>query len=260
MLAEWRDPGGATDPPRYIAPLHIHHRDDEAWYVLAGALRFRLGDETVEAPAGGAVLAPRGTVHTYWNPRPEPARYLLVMTARIRALIDAIHARRGPRARRARGRLPRPRERAARMAVADGVRPAGRADIAAVLALWERARSAAASTPDTPETVARLLDAGPGSLLVAERGPEGAIVGVLIAAWDGWRGNMYRLAVDPVHRRTGIALALVRAGERHLAALARAPRHGARRPRRAGRGRAVGGGGLRARRGHRAVRAQPGVS
>lgn len=105
------------------------------------------------------------------------------------------------------------------MAVADGVRPAGRADIAAVLALWERARSAAASTPDTPETVTRLLDAGPGSLLVAERDPDGAIVGALIAAWDGWRGNMYRLAVDPAHRRTGIALALVRAGERHLAAL-----------------------------------------
>ena len=92
VLAEWRDPGGATDPPRYVAPLHVHHRDDEAWYVLAGALRLRLGDETVEAPAGGAVLAPRGTVHTYWNPRPEPARYLLVMTARIRALIDALHA------------------------------------------------------------------------------------------------------------------------------------------------------------------------
>jgi len=105
------------------------------------------------------------------------------------------------------------------MAVADGIRPAGRADIAAILALWERARSAAASTPDTPETVARLLAAGPGSLLVAERGAEGAIVGALIAAWDGWRGNMYRLAVDPAHRRTGIALALVRAGERHLAAL-----------------------------------------
>ena len=92
VLAEWRDPGGGTDPPRYIAPLHIHHRDDEAWYVLEGALRFRLGEETVEAAAGGAVLAPRGTAHTYWNPRPEPARYLLVMTARIRALIDAIHA------------------------------------------------------------------------------------------------------------------------------------------------------------------------
>jgi glyoxylate utilization-related uncharacterized protein len=92
VLAEWRDPGGGTDPPRYIAPLHIHHADDEAWYVLEGALRFRLGDEEVEAHAGGAVLAPRGTAHTYWNPRPEPARYLLVMTARIAALIDGLHA------------------------------------------------------------------------------------------------------------------------------------------------------------------------
>jgi ribosomal protein S18 acetylase RimI-like enzyme len=103
------------------------------------------------------------------------------------------------------------------VAVADAViRPAGRDDIPAVLALWERARSAAASTPDTPEAVGRLLDTGPGSLLVAERGAGRAIVGVLIAAWDGWRGNMYRLAVDPAHRRQGIALALVRAGERHL--------------------------------------------
>ena len=92
VLAEWADPGGATDPPRYIAPLHVHHRDDEAWYVLAGALRFRLGDDVVEAPAGGAVNAPAGTPHTYRNPRAEPARYVLVMTARIRRLIDAIHA------------------------------------------------------------------------------------------------------------------------------------------------------------------------
>jgi uncharacterized cupin superfamily protein len=92
VLAEWRDPGGQPDPPRYIAPLHIHHSADEAWYVLEGALRFRLGDDEVEAPAGGAVIAARGTPHTYWNPREEPARYLLVMTARIAALIDALHA------------------------------------------------------------------------------------------------------------------------------------------------------------------------
>jgi mannose-6-phosphate isomerase-like protein (cupin superfamily) len=82
VLAEWRDPGGETDPPRYIAPLHIHHSDDEAWYVLQGALRFRLDDEEVEAQAGGAVIAVRGVAHTYWNPRPDPARYVLVMTTR----------------------------------------------------------------------------------------------------------------------------------------------------------------------------------
>ncbi len=92
VLVEWRDPGGETDPPRYIAPLHVHHEDDEAWYVLEGTLAFRLDDEEVQAPAGAAVLAERGTVHTYWNPKPEPARYLLAMTPRVHALIEALHA------------------------------------------------------------------------------------------------------------------------------------------------------------------------
>src|SRR4051795_12872221 len=96
------------------------------------------------------------------------------------------------------------------------VRTASAADVAAVLALWAAARSANASTPDTPESLERLLATDAGALLVAER--DGAIVGALIAAWDGWRGGMYRLAVDRAHRRHGIGLALVRAGEARLAA------------------------------------------
>jgi ribosomal protein S18 acetylase RimI-like enzyme len=106
------------------------------------------------------------------------------------------------------------------MAVAVHVRAAAAADVPAVLALWGRARSATASTPDTPEAVDLLLAAGPGALLVAEDGGAGGeIVGALVAAWDGWRGNMYRLAVDPGHRRRGVATALVRAGEERLRAL-----------------------------------------
>jgi len=105
------------------------------------------------------------------------------------------------------------------MAVAPRVRAARADDVAAVLALWARARSAAASTPDTPEALARLLATGPGALLVAEDGAGGEIIGALVAAWDGWRGNMYRLAVDPPHRRRGVATALVRAGEERLRAL-----------------------------------------
>jgi mannose-6-phosphate isomerase-like protein (cupin superfamily) len=92
VVAEWTAAPDGADPPLYIAPLHVHREDDEAWYVLDGALTVRLDDEHVEVPAGGAVLATRGTRHTYWNPRAEPARYLLVMTPRIRELIDAIHA------------------------------------------------------------------------------------------------------------------------------------------------------------------------
>lgn len=94
-------------------------------------------------------------------------------------------------------------------------------EAAVVLELWREARSEHASTADRPEDVQRLLSETPGSLLVAAAG--GAIVGALIAAWDGWRGNMYRLAVRPEHRRRGIGLALVRAGEEHLR------RQGARR-------------------------------
>jgi mannose-6-phosphate isomerase-like protein (cupin superfamily) len=92
VLVEWTDPGGGTNPPTYIAPLHAHHSEDEAWYVLEGTLAFRLGDEEVTAAAGAAVLAPAGTTHTYWNPRPEPARYILAMGPRTHALIEAIHA------------------------------------------------------------------------------------------------------------------------------------------------------------------------
>ena len=92
VIAEWRDPGGPPGPPRLIAPLHLHHSDDEAWYVLEGALRVRVGGQEVEAQAGSAVFVPRGTKHTYWNPGPGPVRYLLVMTSNIYRLIQAIHA------------------------------------------------------------------------------------------------------------------------------------------------------------------------
>ncbi len=91
VIAEWRDPGGPPGPPRLIAPPHLHLSDDEAWYVLEGTLRVRVGKEVAEASAGAAVFVPRGTPHTYWNPGPEPVRYLLVMTAIIYRLIQEIH-------------------------------------------------------------------------------------------------------------------------------------------------------------------------
>lgn len=84
----------------------------------------------------------------------------------------------------------------------------------AILELWRRARSEHATTTDRLEDVQRLLSEGSESLLVADA--DGVLVGALIAAWDGWRGNMYRLAVRTEHRRRGIGLALVRAGEEHL--------------------------------------------
>jgi quercetin dioxygenase-like cupin family protein len=88
VIVEWTAEVGA----HWIAPLHVHHADDEAWYVLEGQLGFRLADREARADAGSAVFAPRGTPHTYWNAGSAEARYLLVMTPKIARLIDAIHA------------------------------------------------------------------------------------------------------------------------------------------------------------------------
>lgn len=97
------------------------------------------------------------------------------------------------------------------------VRPAGTDDIEAVLALWRAAGSAPTVTDDA-DGVAALLAHDPGALLVAvDEG--GRVVGSLVAAWDGWRGHLYRMAAHPDVRRRGIARALVAAGEQRLAAL-----------------------------------------
>jgi ribosomal protein S18 acetylase RimI-like enzyme len=94
-------------------------------------------------------------------------------------------------------------------------------DLPRVLELWEEARSGHASIADRTEDLERLVKDRDTALLVAER--DGEVVGALIAGWDGWRGNMYRLAVQRDHRRAGIGLKLTRAGEEHLR------RRGARR-------------------------------
>jgi mannose-6-phosphate isomerase-like protein (cupin superfamily) len=103
VVAEWKDAGAPPGPPRWIAPLHLHRSDDEAWYVLEGILCVRVGDDVVEARAGSAVFVPRGRAHTYWNPGPGLVRYLLVMTSNVYSLIQEIHAmtERSPAALRA---------------------------------------------------------------------------------------------------------------------------------------------------------------
>jgi ribosomal protein S18 acetylase RimI-like enzyme len=96
------------------------------------------------------------------------------------------------------------------------IRAADEQDAERVLALWDAAGGAETVT-DTREGVLGLLDADPEALLVAES-DGGEIVGSLIAAWDGWRGSFYRLAVHPDQRRQGLATAMLREGERRLRA------------------------------------------
>jgi len=92
VLVEWADQGGGFSPMQTMAPRHVHHEDDEAFYVLEGALAFELNGETVELKAGDAVMIPHGTIHTWWNPHPEPCRYLILVPRRLHELIEAIHS------------------------------------------------------------------------------------------------------------------------------------------------------------------------
>ncbi|MEX2554574.1 MAG: GNAT family N-acetyltransferase [Actinomycetota bacterium] len=93
------------------------------------------------------------------------------------------------------------------------IRDATRGDVDTVLAFWREA-SDHASVSDNPESVSTLLEHDSAWLLIAGDGD--GVDGTLVAAWDGWRGNFYRLAVRPSQRRRGIATALVREGERRI--------------------------------------------
>ena len=75
---------------------------------------------------------------------------------------------------------------------------------------------AAGTSPSVTNTITDIQSAieSSASVLVAEA--DCRIVGSLIATFDGWRGNMYRIAVHPDYRRRGIGRALVREGERCL--------------------------------------------
>ncbi len=60
-----------------MPPLHVHHRDDETFYVLEGEVRLFFGCSEIVLPAGQAALAPREVPHTY-RVESDGARFLVV--------------------------------------------------------------------------------------------------------------------------------------------------------------------------------------
>ena len=59
------------------SPLHVHHNEDEWFYITEGELTFWVGGQLTDAPAGSFVYGPRGIPHTFTVTSPE-ARFLLV--------------------------------------------------------------------------------------------------------------------------------------------------------------------------------------
>jgi len=72
-LVEVMDPEGAE------APLHVHHREDEGFWVLEGEITFRIGEQTLKASAGSFVFGPKGVPHTYRVDK-GPARLLFILS------------------------------------------------------------------------------------------------------------------------------------------------------------------------------------
>jgi len=94
------------------------------------------------------------------------------------------------------------------------IRAATTDDVEAVLALWRTAAGPSAMVDEATD-IQRLLGRPTSALLVADDG--GDLVGSIIAGWDGWRGNLYRVAVVPERRADGLGTRLVREAEAVLA-------------------------------------------
>jgi ribosomal protein S18 acetylase RimI-like enzyme len=93
------------------------------------------------------------------------------------------------------------------MSLAITIRPAHENELSAVLRLWQEAGVTPPSVTDSIEGLTSLIREPGAVLLVAVI--DGRIAGSVIGGWDGWRGNIYRLAVTPEYRRKGVARRLV---------------------------------------------------
>jgi quercetin dioxygenase-like cupin family protein len=68
------------EPPGSGAPLHVHHGEAEAFYILDGSLELTCGSQTVIAKNGDFVYAPKDMPHKYVVIGDKPARLLLLFS------------------------------------------------------------------------------------------------------------------------------------------------------------------------------------
>jgi mannose-6-phosphate isomerase-like protein (cupin superfamily) len=66
--------------PGFSPPLHIHHAEDESFWVLEGTVTMRCGDRTFRAGPGSFAFLPRNVPHTFVVEGDTPARMLTLLT------------------------------------------------------------------------------------------------------------------------------------------------------------------------------------
>jgi quercetin dioxygenase-like cupin family protein len=69
-----------VSPPQGGPPLHIHHREDEAFYVLEGEFEIQCGENKIQAVPGSFVFAPREIPHSFRNINSGPSKVLILAT------------------------------------------------------------------------------------------------------------------------------------------------------------------------------------
>ncbi len=65
-----------TQPPGTATPLHVHTREAEAFYVLAGTLTYRAGDDIFHLSSGSFMYLPQGMAHAFRVTGEEPTQFL----------------------------------------------------------------------------------------------------------------------------------------------------------------------------------------
>lgn len=68
-----------TEGPGAAAPLHVHYREDESFWILEGGATFVIGDATIKASAGDFLFGPRNVPHRY-TVGDEGCRMLFICT------------------------------------------------------------------------------------------------------------------------------------------------------------------------------------
>lgn len=88
LLEVTRQPGGGP-------PEHVHHRNDEAYYLIEGSCQVKFGNDVFAVTPGSFIFVPRGTPHTFGNTSAKPARMLVMVTPDFLA-VDPLRHRGGP--------------------------------------------------------------------------------------------------------------------------------------------------------------------